>query len=234
MTMPRYTREVGRKFHPDGRPRQFAGNTIICFVEPASSIGAAAHAFQEALGAAPFGRKFALLPPSSFHMTVMELLCDEVRSPERWSALLPLDAPLPATDAFFLARVLPVAAPAGLTVRVTGVAHPDNLWLTLEPAGDQTAAALRDYREAVATATGVRFPDHDRYRFHLSLAYRLIALDADEEVALAALAQSWQPQLQAAGAGIALPPPVLTGFDDMFRFVPLTGAAELASRRSVA
>lgn len=232
--MPHYTREVGRKFHPDGAPRRFPGNTIICFVAPVSAIGAAAQAFQGALGAAPFGRKFALLPPPSYHMTVMELLCDEARSPERWSALLPLDAPLTATDAFFLERVLPLAAPAGLTVRVTSIAHPDNLWLTLEPAGDQTAAALRDYRETVASATGVRFPDHNRYHFHLSLAYRLIALDADEEIALAALAHSWQPQLQAAGASIALPPPVLTGFDDMFRFVPLTRPAELVSRKPVA
>jgi hypothetical protein len=227
---PRYTREVGRKFHPDGTPQRFPGNTIICFVAPDSQLGAAAQAFQQALHAAPFGSKFALLPPSSFHITVMELLCDEARTPERWSALLPLDAPLAAADAFFLERVPRIAAPRDSTVRVTGIAHPDNLWLTLEPADEATAVALRAYRNAVAEATGVRFPDHDRYRFHLSLAYRLIELDADEEAALAALARSWVPQLQAAGASIALPPPVLTGFDDMFRFVPLTQPAALTSR----
>mgnify|MGYP001821895443 FL=1 len=34
----RYTSEVGRKFYVDGRPRTFAGNTIICFVPPDSHI----------------------------------------------------------------------------------------------------------------------------------------------------------------------------------------------------
>jgi hypothetical protein len=230
MSAPRYTREVGRKFHPDGTPRRFPGNTIICFVEPDSPLGAVAQAFQQALGAVPLGHKFALLPPPSFHMTVMELLCDEVRTPERWSPLLPLDAPLAATDAFFLERVPPITAPSHRTVRVTGIAHLNHLWLTLEPADEATAAALHAYRNAVAGATQVRFPDHDRYQFHLSLAYRLIELDAGEEEALAALANTWQPRLRAAGASIALPPPVLTGFDDMFRFTPLTQPETLASR----
>jgi hypothetical protein len=231
MSAPRYTREVGRKFYPDGTPRRFPGNTIICFVEPDSPLGTLAQAFQHALGAAPLGHKFALLPPPSFHMTVMELLCDEVRTPERWSPLLPLDAPLAATDAFFLERVPRITAPSDRTVRVTGIGHPNNLWLSLEPADEATAVALRAYRNAVAEATQVRFPDHERYRFHLSLAYRLIELEADEEEALAALVHTWQPQLRAAGASIALPPPVLTGFDDMVRFTPLTQAEALASRR---
>lgn len=231
MTTPHYTQEVGRKFHPDGTPRLFPGNTIICFVAPTSPIGMAAHAFQAALGQLPIGRKFALLPPASFHMTVMELLCDQVRTPERWSSWLSLDAPLAAIDAFFLERLPAVPAPDGLTVCVTGVAHPDNLWLTLQPADDSTGAALRAYRDAVANATGVRFPDHDTYRFHLSLAYRLIALDPDEEQQLAALVRTWQPRLQAAGNRIALPPPLLTGFDDMTRFVPLTQPDTLVSRR---
>ncbi len=231
MTTPRYTQEVGRKFHPNGTPRLFPGTTIICFVDPTSPIGMAAQAFQAALGQVPIGRKFALLPPASFHMTVMELLCDQVRTPERWSSWLPLDAPLATIDAFFLERLPAVPAPEGLAVRVTGVAHPDNLWLTLQPADDLTGAALRAYRDAVATASGVRFPDHDTYRFHLSLAYRLIALDADEEHQLAALVRTWQPRLRAAGDWIALPPPLLTGFDDMTRFVPLTQPDTLVTRQ---
>ena len=77
MTSSAYTREVGRKFYPDGTPRLFAGNTIICFVAPEHSISQATVAFQNALRQAAFGGKFALLPQSSFHMTVMELLCHE-------------------------------------------------------------------------------------------------------------------------------------------------------------
>jgi hypothetical protein len=212
-----YTREVGRKFNVDGSPRSFPGNTIICFIAPDSPIGLAASAFQDALREA-FGSAFALLPPSSFHMTVMELLCDQVRRADRWSDQLALGAPLAATDAFFLQRVPPIPAPTGLTMRVDGLFAEENLMLTLQPIG-AAAAALAGYRAAVAAATGVRFPDHDSYGFHISLAYRLHRLDAAAGAALAALCSAWEPRLIAAGATVALPPPALTFFDDMTRFV---------------
>ena len=231
MTSIAYTREVGRKFHPDGTPRLFAGNTIICFVAPERSISQATVAFQNALRQATFGGKFALLPQSSFHMTVMELLCDQVRAAERWSAQLALDASLPASDTFFLERVPAIPAPDGLSMRVTGLFHRDNLMLTLQPATTDTAAALRDYRAAVASATGVRFPDHDSYGFHLSLAYRLVHLDSAEEAALAELCRRWLPRLQAEGASIALPRPLLTCFDDMTSFVPMAERHTLVSRQ---
>lgn len=215
---PIYTREVGRKFRPDGSPNLFAGNTTLCFIDPESPLGRGAQAFQQALAAA-FGPSFTLLPPASFHMTTMDLLCDDVRVPERWSALLPLDAPLAATDAFFVERMAPLRAPTGLTMRVTGIGHGDNIWLDLEPADTATGEAMRAYREAVAVATGVRPPDHDRYWYHVSLAYRIFELDVAEQAALDALAAVWLPRLGAVGASVALPPPVLAFFDDMFRFV---------------
>jgi hypothetical protein len=230
---PRYTHEVGRKFYPDGAPRIFAGNTTICFVDPDGPLGRAAQAFQQAL-AATFGPRFALLPPSSFHMTTMELLCDEIRTPERWSAQLPLDAPIAATDPFFIERVTPLPAPAGLTMRVTSIGHRHGMLLNLEPADAATGEALWAYREAVATATGVRFPDHASYWFHISLAYRIIELDAAEEAALAEFAATWLPRLRDVGAAIALPPPTLTFFDDMCRFVTVEERHTLRTRQPAA
>jgi hypothetical protein len=219
------TREVGRKFYADGTARRFPGNTIICFVDPESPLGQAASAFQAALHAQPWGAKFALLPPSSFHMTVMDLLCDQVRVAERWSPHLPLDAPLPATDAFFLERVPAVPLPTLRTMRVDSIYTGFGLMLMLEPTDAATEAALRGYRDAIASATGVRHPDHNSYGFHMSLGYRLYALDAAETASLTALCAAWAPQLRDAGATLALPPPVLCSFADMTAFVPLTATS---------
>lgn len=226
-----YTREVGRKFYADGTARPFPGNTIICFIAPEHPIGQGAVALQGAVSQAIFGNAFTLLPPSSLHMTVMELLCDQVRTPERWSAQLPLDAPLDRTDEFFLERVPAIPAPEGLTMRVVGLSHRDNLMLTLQPADDGTAATLRSYRAAIAAATGVRFPDHDSYGFHISLAYRLRQLDVAQEAALAETCAAWLPHLQAVGASIGLPKPTLTFFDDMTRFVSAAERQTLHTRQ---
>jgi hypothetical protein len=226
------TREVGRKFHADGTPRAFPGNTIICFVAPESAVGRAASVFQAALQAEPYGAKFFLLPPSSFHMTVMELLCDQVRVAERWSSRLSLDSTLPASDAFFAEHVPAVPAPAGLVMRVHDLYYANNIMLTLEPAHAPTATALQAYRAAIAEVSGVRFPDHDSYGFHISLAYQLYELSAAEQAAFAELCAAWAPQLQAAGTEIALPPPELTAFDDMTRFVPMAERHALPGRRT--
>lgn len=229
-TAPRYTHEVGRKFHADGSPRMFPGNTIICFVDPESPIGRAGQAFQADLARQPFGRKFAPLPPASFHMTVMELLCDQVRAPERWSSELALDAPLAATDAFFIERAAPIDPPGAIVMAVDTLAHRGGLMITLQPATAAVAAGLRAYRDALAAATGVRAPDHDRYGFHISLAYRLIELEDAEQRALADFAAGWTARVRAAAAEVALGRPTLTFFDDMFRFVPGEARATLRSR----
>ncbi|MCX7668926.1 MAG: DUF1868 domain-containing protein, partial [Anaerolineae bacterium] len=107
-----YTFHVGEKFHPDGRPRSYPGSTVISFIDPASPIYHAGIQLQTELQALPFGHKFALLPPSSFHMTVFSLICDQQRVQELWTSQLPLDAPLAETDRFFIEAVTPIAPPA--------------------------------------------------------------------------------------------------------------------------
>lgn len=225
-----YTHEVGRKFEADGSARMFPGNTVLCFVEPQSPIGRAATAFGTEIGQQPWGAKWAMLPPSSFHMTVMDLLCDQVRSPKRWSSQLVLDADLRDTDVFFGARVPALPVPQQLVMRVDAIDSRDGILVMLEPAEAATDKALREHREALAQATGVRAPDHDTYRFHISIAYRLIVLDEAEEASLAALCGAWEGRLRAAGGRIELGAPELCFFDDMTRFVPLAERHELRSR----
>lgn len=229
--MGTFTAEVGRKFHADGLPRRFAGNTIVCMLDPAGAQYRLACRLQDRLRAQPFGRKFSLLPPDSLHMTVIELLLDEVRRPDKWSARLPLDAPLSATDRFFLQTVPRVPAPPAFRMRYQRVSCHRNIGIHLEPADAASAAAVRGYRDAVSAATGVRFPDHDTYQFHISLAYRLIELDQAEDAALARLFSESDADARSAFGLFEPGPPQLSFFDDMFRFVPAGERLALGSRR---
>ncbi|HQZ98964.1 MAG TPA: DUF1868 domain-containing protein [Thermoflexales bacterium] len=232
--MTQYTPEVGRKFYADGLPREFPGNTIICFAQPGSAAYALACGLMDDVRALPFAHKFALLPPSSLHMTTIELLCDQNRRPEKWSAQLPLDAPLEETDQFFLRTAPGVPAPATFHMRYAGVRQRPGLSITLLPASDDDARALREYRDAIARATGVRFPDHDTYRFHISLAYLLMELEPDEELALAALFAEREPILREKFGVFQTGQPQLVFFDDMFRFVPASERGGLRTRGKTA
>lgn len=225
-----YTTEVGRKFHADGAPRLFPGNTIICFVDRLSAAFQHACQMQEQLRQQPFGAKFAILPADSLHMTVMELLCDQVRVPEKWSRRLELQAPLENTDRFFLDAVPRALAPTNVRIVYESIYHQPNIMLLVQPADAATEAAVRAYRDVIAQITGVRFPDHEAYRFHISLAYRLVELDDREEEALTHMCRQWDADLRANFGVLDAGQPRLTFFDDMFRFVPAEERLTLRSR----
>ncbi len=213
----RYTSEVGRKFYADGRPRTFAGNTIICFVPPNSHIFYLREWVQAQIRELAYAHKFALLPPSSFHMTLMELLCDEARVPANWTPWLPLDAPLAQTDQFFINALADIPPPAAMRLRFRETAR-RSFAIDLEPADRETDQVLRRYRDQVAEATGVRFADHDSYQFHISLAYRLIELTDEEEDGLTQMLAHINQHLHE-NFGLFQPPaPQLAFFDDMFHF----------------
>lgn len=224
---------IGWKFNADGSIRLFPGNTIICFVQPDSVVYQKALWVQEQLQGQPFAHKFALLPPSSFHMTVMQLLCDQTRSAEYWSAKLALDAALEDTDEFFVRTMPAVPAPPGFRMQYWRLkTWGDSVGMLLLPADDGERAALAAYRDAVAAATGVRFPDHDSYRFHITLAYQLFALDEAEQDGIETLAARVDETLAESFGIFETGEPELTFFDDMLRFVPASERHTLASRRS--
>lgn len=228
----RYTPAVGRKFHTDGSVRRFPGNTVICFGTPDCAAYQHGKWIQAQLGALPFAHKFTMLPPSSFHMTVFQLLCDEEREPQFWSSQLPLDMPLAETDAFFLKKVPAVEAPANfrMTFMDLGIGH-TAMGMRLKPADDETHHAVWDYRERLATATGVRFPDHDEYVFHISLCYIAQEMTDAEAAQLADVQEQVNAKLTQEFGVFESGQPTLTFFDDMFAFVPAEERHTLASRQ---
>ncbi len=230
MNDARYTIDVGTKFERDGRVRDFPGNTTVAMVAPDTAAYRLGEWVQQRLTDEPYGHKFALLPPDSFHMTTMELLCDAIRTPERWSAALPLDATLAETDRFFISQMQHVETPTGLRMAYDGLSNGRGLLIMLRPADEPTAAALHTYREQVAQATGVRFPDHDTYRFHMSLAYRILHLTEAEQHDFDATCAGWDAHLRQEFGVLHLPAPRLSFFDDMFAFLPVEAYARLRTR----
>ncbi len=222
---------VGQKFDSDGSVLTYPGNSIICFVDRVT------HApvfnlsiwLQEQLKATSWHDKYALLPPSSFHMTVIELLCDQRREPSAWSNRLPLTMDIAETDIFFHSQVSTVPAPSNLRMKYSRL--PGSLThIELEPADNDTCDAIWRYRDAIAEVTGVRFPDHDQYRFHISLAYHLIQLTPEEEAERKALHSRLSEIVQQSDEQFVPDAPQLVFFDDMFQFVTYQERHTLVTR----
>lgn len=213
-----FTHHVGIKFHADGTVMPFSGNTIICFVAPDSALLGELLWMRETLQAMRCADHIGFLPPSSYHMTTFELLTDHWRQPHRWTPALPLDAPIPTTDAFFQTVVPRVPAPNAFLMRFAGVEAGSPATMTLEPADEAARASLRAYRDALAAATGIRFPNHDTYQYHITLGYKLVEFDDAAMTELRATLEIVNARLRTSLLPFRLGPPQLVFFKDMAEF----------------
>jgi len=206
---------VGTKFWPNGDVRFFPGNTIISMIDPASNEAHRLHNAIELIQDA-LGTEYTLLPPDSWHMTVFELLCDQVRDNPRWSRHLSTAMPLESTDRFFIEAASEIEAPTVLRMQYRCIKLWDGLSVSLDVADPDTSHALHAYRERLSEVTGVRFPDYDTYQFHITLGYeiRKASHDRQREISKAlALAET------AIGTDdFMLPAPELRFFNDMTAF----------------
>lgn len=219
MKVERNTPHVGEKFNADGSVRTFPGNTVICFAHPDEPLYQLTAWAQARLLEVPFAHKYAPLPPSSFHMTVMPMLCDQVRTPDQWSEHLPLDCSLAEADAFIGERVNSITPPENFRMAFDRIAARGGISIDLIPADHDTAVALWTYRNALAEATGIHVPDHNSYGFHLSLAYKITELTPAEHWQLLQYLDECNTYIRSRVDDFNTRRPYMTYFDDMFQFV---------------
>ncbi|KAK0734459.1 RNA ligase/cyclic nucleotide phosphodiesterase [Lasiosphaeria miniovina] len=192
VTRPHHPVGVPRKFDPDGNVQRFPGNTILCHLSPSSELYGSMQQLYDKLAASPLAHLYALLPPPSWHMTVFDGVCDQVRAPGSWPRDLAADAPLEACTARFAEKLAAFDLQCGPPLRLTATAVTSQLFgicvnLRLQTADEESR--FRTLRDLLADALQIRHPHHANYGLHLSMAYYLSYLDqaqADEIATLLA------------------------------------------------
>ncbi|HES9771321.1 TPA: DUF1868 domain-containing protein, partial [Streptococcus pneumoniae] len=166
----------------------------------------------------PFIDKFTLTPRNSIHMTVIELLCHENRETEFWSSNLPLDTPLQEIHDYFAKQleIFPLLDEE-IHMRVTEMGKQNIL---VEPADEASAKRLEEIRTYVSEKAGVRFPNHDRYQFHISIGYLRIPLTEEEEEEFTKVRAELTEILLEKIPTITVNRIDYTVFEDMRQFVP--------------
>lgn len=212
-----YTKHVGTKFYADGKVRTFPGNSIICRLEEHHELRQELAWVQQQFKNLPFAYKYGFLPPESFHMTVFELVCDQVRKPEYWSKYLPLDAPLEKTDVFFREQLSELKFSTDFTMEFAELRVGGGISVALVP-DHKTKSEIRAFRDELAHLTGIRQPNHAGYVFHITLAYNLILLDQDEREEVNRLGSQLDTRLRESIAVVEPDLPRLVYFEDMFSF----------------
>jgi hypothetical protein len=213
--------DLGQKFDPAGNVLPYAGNTFICHIPQKSPAHAALTDASLALQAGSVAGTFSYLPPSSFHMTVFEGVCDVDRNgdTDRWPVGIRREASVPEVSRSFENACRTLVLAKEQHIRPTGIFGGFSVAISgLTPLAE---ASLRHIRRLLRDATGISRADFKTYDFHITLAYPLRWLTGGEAVAVVDLSDRVFTRLLEQVPHITLGPVEFCSFDDMHAFSPL-------------
>ncbi len=213
------------KFHQDGSARRFPGNTVICHIPKDSPVFTLLQEAREEFRSQPWASKFAFLPPSSYHMTVFEGVCDQHRSLRNWTRLAPPDVLLTEIDSLFAKKWETIPKPEAILMEYAGFWGFGNITLRLKPSSARMNNLIRQFRDTLAEHFELKIMGHEGYQFHISLAYRLQKLTFTEKRAEKRLMKVLDGRLKKEFGTLQLVEPELTFFEDMTSFAPARDSA---------
>jgi hypothetical protein len=214
----KYPSGIPAKFDPDGNVQPFPGNTIIAHLSPSSEIYASMLVLYDKLRLSHLSHLFTLLPPSSWHMTIFEGVCDQVRKPGSWPSDLAMDAPLAECDELFTKKLsaFDLRCDPPYLMSVIGWSSLKNgISVHVELRTPEESKRLRGLRDRLADLLQIKHRDHATYNLHLSVAYLLRYLTAEQKNELTALLMD---HFKGMPKEFDLGAPEFCVFDNMFAF----------------
>ncbi|CEN62892.1 hypothetical protein ASPCAL09521 [Aspergillus calidoustus] len=187
-----------KKFWPNGVSKIYRGHSVICHLPEDSPLRETIQEIHEALAELDFaGTAFpgeALLPETSWHMTVFICVRDLERAPNvmpgdgyaddiKYESGLtgPYEDWLEYTRSVLEDLELDESSkpPYRLAVqrKIPEITH--SVALALQPLPD--SGSLVGLREELSKATGIRHLNHDSFKFHITLAYMTRVLSEEEK-----------------------------------------------------
>jgi hypothetical protein len=209
----------GGKFSADGKPLPFAGNTLLMHLSPTSALYTYLLQLHEALRTSFLSRLCTLLPPPSWHMTIFEGVCEQVRDVDHWPRDLAQGAPLDEITEEFTRRLSDFKweddGPPYL-MRINGMDPLEvGIGIHLEARTQDEERRIRRLRDRLAERLKLKMPNHDKYGLHISIAYLLRRLTGEQERELKGLVSRI---LEGGPKEFELGAPEFCTFGDMFKF----------------
>lgn len=208
---------IGEKFYEDGSVRRFPGNTVVADILPGCGAYDVMKHLRDMIPEYGLSDYFILLPEDSYHMTLWGGLNDQKRH-SWWSPSLSMDATMEEADDCVAAAMDKVGLPGPQKMRFDRPVCTKNcMVIHVNTLDDEQEKLLRKFRDDAANAIGCFRPNHEKHKFHISLAYvRVIPEGEAKERCDKMLADmtaylAGQPVFETAA-------PYLAFFDDMLYF----------------
>jgi len=204
------------KFDNDGNPLHWPGCTIICPIQENSLVSSLLAEVQENFKEIAPNRKYTFLPQSSFHMTLFDCCNVSTFKTSYWP-----DSIQDTQNYLEIANILSdrlknYQFPNSLAVRLNKFFGGFSTLLT--PYSSKDEEILRNCRDDLSNLLGIKFENHLRYTFHITLAYILEPLTLEEVRRLIGLEKKMNKKFKNEIPLINLPQPEICVFNDMYKF----------------
>jgi hypothetical protein len=182
-------------------------------------------ALHDALAKSACRQKISLLPPDSLHMTVFSGANDQDRTRTLWPSDLTLTATIEECNRVVGERMKSFHLDCEIPLRmrldeVHTLGYENACSLRMVPVDEAERMKLRTLRDRLADVYLFRATDHDRYEFHITVAYQMAPFSREEDAAYTSLLELHVPRIAAAEPVLELGPPEFCTFKDMYRFDP--------------
>jgi hypothetical protein len=220
---PNPTADATLKFEPDGRPKPFAGNTVIAHIPAQGAFRDGTVRLHDALAGAAFAHKLAILPTDSYHMTIFNGSNDLGRTNSTWPGGVLSDASIDQCNRVMLERMKETRLKAQFPIQVSidmrqTLEYGRACTLRMIGSTEMATRNLLSIRQQLAAAYRVPVPANDDYEFHITFAYTMHDFADKEKTEYKAILQEHLPKLIASAPNLELGLAEYCTFPNMYRF----------------
>ena len=212
-----YTLKGGEnKFDDKGNPLPYPGCTIICNIPLNTHLSDQIISFQKNIEKFNPNKTYFYLPSSSFHMTLFDCCNLNTKNTKYWPTDIDPDMDYKDIAIELNKRIQNYIFPEELSLKLKMFFG--GYSIVLEPFSEKDEKILRNCRDELSSLFKIKFENHQRYTFHITLAYILRELNKNEIKSLIEFNKQLSFDFSKKFPKITLTKPEMCTFDDMLEF----------------
>ena len=209
-------KDKNKKFDSKGNALSFSGCSIICKIPKDSKLSKKITNIQSLLKKINPKKKYTYLPPSSFHMTVFDCCNVSTKNTKFWPHGINKNKNYKIISKELNKRIKNFNFPQKFNLK------PKMLFggysIILEPSSLKDKKIIKNFRNNLSKLLKIKFENHRRYVFHITLAYILEKLDFDEIRNICKFDKKLFNKLKKEYPKFTLNNPEMTIFNNMYKF----------------
>ena len=166
------------KFDDKGNTLSFPGCTIICNIPLNTDLSKQIISFQKNIEKFNPEKTYFYLPPSSFHMTLFDCCNLNTKNTNYWPSDIDPDMDYKDIAVELNKKIENYNFPKEFNLKLKTFFG--GYSIILEPFSGKDEEILRNCRDELSSLLKIKFENHQRYTFHITLAYILRELNETE------------------------------------------------------